>query len=424
MNVWLVKIGEPIPLNADYSDRLHRTGLLSQMLAKANHKLTWWTSTFDRVSRRNIFNSDTVIHPFAGLRIKMIYSAGYKRSLSLGRLRDHKMVADKLWRYMRDEVTPDIILCAYPTVELSAVCVKYGNERKIPVVLDLRDMWPDIIVDSLPKIIRPLSRILLNRMFQDAHFACSEATALTGITEAFVEWGLEKGGRERTVLDRHFPLGYVSMPPTTERLYEAGRYWDNLGVKEGKDVFTVCFMGTFSKHFDLSTSIAAARKLQQAGSKMRFVLCGDGDYLDDCRQSASDCRNIIFPGWIDEAKMYILLRRSSVGLNPIIDRYDFLATINNKAIEYMSAGLPIVSCPRKGVLFDLIHSEKFGESFEYGNSEDLARILMYLSHNLDICAEMSRNAKRLFSQKYNADLVYTEMIGHLEKIVMECKRKH
>ena len=56
-----------------------------------------------------------------------------------------------------------------------------------------------------------------------------------------------------------------------------------------------------------------------------------------------------FPGWVDAAKIFVLMRRSAVGLDPLPDRYDFLATINNKAIEYMSAGLPVISSPDRGV---------------------------------------------------------------------------
>jgi glycosyltransferase involved in cell wall biosynthesis len=384
----------------------------------------WWTSTFDRVRRGNIFGSDTTVHPYEGLCIRMIHSPGYRRSISLERLRDHIIVADKFRRYVRDETQPDIILCAYPTVELSKASVQYGQERNIPVVLDLRDMWPDILIDSLPKIVRPVFRILLHRMFNNARLACAGATALTGITDAFVEWGLAKSGRERTKLDQHFSLAYVSNLPGEDRLREAERYWDNMGVKGCSDYFTVCFLGTFGGQFDMETTIAAARKLQKAGYRIRFVLCGDGDHLDHFKRAASDCENILFPGWIDEAKMYVLLRRSAVGLNPIIDRYDFLSTINNKAIEYLSAGLPILSCPKKGVLFDLIRTERCGEGFEYGNPEELSRILIYLWNNSGVRADMSRNAEMLFKNNFDADLVYTEMMRYLENIVIAYKGRH
>jgi glycosyltransferase involved in cell wall biosynthesis len=121
--------------------------------------------------------------------------------------------------------------------------------------------------------------------------------------------------------------------------------------------------------------------------------------------------------------MYVLLRRSSVGLDPIIDRYDFLSTINNKAIEYLSAGLPILSCPRKGVLFDLIRTERCGASFEYGNAGEMAKILMNLANNAELYGDMTRNAERLFKNRFDGDLVYAEMMQYLENIVIGHKAK-
>ncbi len=421
MNVWLLKIGEPIPIDGNCKERLHRMGLLSQFIARAKHKVTWWTSTFDRVTRKNIFNSDMEIYPFENVRVKMLHSPGYRKSISMSRLRDQILVANKFRQCALDEPQPDIILCAYPTIELCRASVEYGKQFKVPVVLDLRDMWPDILVDSQPKVARPFLRYFLRKMFDDSKFACAEATALTGITDAFVDWGLEKGKRIKSVLDRSFPMGYISTPPCDEDLRKAERYWDALGITKTSDYITVCFLGTFGHQFDIETSISSARMLKASGYAIRFIFCGEGDRLKYFRKMAIDCENIIFPGWIDAAKMYVLLRRSSIGLNPIIDRYDFLSTINNKAIEYMSAGLPILSSPKKGILFNLLRSERCGTSFESNNAGELAEILMQLADNPDLLSKMSQNAARLFTLEFSAERIYTEMTEYLDDVVTHYK---
>ena len=198
MKIWLIKVGEPIPLEACFSERLHRTGLLSQIMADAGHKVVWWTSTFDRVTRKNIFEQDMVLSPREGLEIRLIHSPGYNKSISFARIRDYRIIAEKFRKLARQVEPPDIILCALPTIELCKSGVEYGRELGIPVVLDMRDMWPNIIVDSVPKIGRPVARLLLNSWFQDTCFSCSRATAITGITDEFVDWGLKNGNRTRT----------------------------------------------------------------------------------------------------------------------------------------------------------------------------------------------------------------------------------
>ena len=87
------------------------------------------------------------------------------------------------------------------------------------------------------------------------------------------------------------------------------------------------------------------------------------------------------PGWVKAAQIHVLMRLSSVGLNPVADRYDFLATINNKAIKYMSGNLPIISNPEEGVLYDLLKKYCCGVSYASGDAEGLFNILTRLHEN-------------------------------------------
>ena len=47
MNIWLVTIGEPIPVE-DNKLRLHRTGILFESLySSKKNNVTWWTSNYN-----------------------------------------------------------------------------------------------------------------------------------------------------------------------------------------------------------------------------------------------------------------------------------------------------------------------------------------------------------------------------------------
>lgn len=45
MKIWLIKEGEPLPM--DLNPRLMRMGLLAEYLERRGHQVTWITSTFD-----------------------------------------------------------------------------------------------------------------------------------------------------------------------------------------------------------------------------------------------------------------------------------------------------------------------------------------------------------------------------------------
>jgi len=416
MNVWLIKIGEPIPVEAVCKERIHRTGLLSRYLSKDDHKVTWWTSTFDRIRRKNIQDQDLIVNTRRGLTIRLLYSPGYNKSMSMARIRDQRYLAEKFLQCAVKESPPDLILSAYPTIELSKAAVLYGIQHDIPVVLDIRDLWPDIFIDSSPWFVRPLIRILIRPMIRDSRLVCARAAAITGITEQFVDWGINRGGRRRTPLDRSFPLAFAEATLTPGDIEESKQFWDGLGVKANDDAFIICFVGTLGHQFDIDTAVLASRLLRDAGRRVLFVFCGSGDRLEYYRRMAVDDDRIIFPGWMNASRLHVLLHRASVGLNPLPDRFDFLSTINNKAIEYLSAGLPILSSPTRGVLNEFITREKCGRSYRRQSATDLALQIGNLIDDPVGLRLMSDNARRSFERHFDPDQVYPEMIRHLEQI--------
>jgi len=416
MKIWLVTIGEPVPVQERTRDRLHRTGYFAHFLASHGHEVTWWTSTFDHFRKKHLFGDDATIKIGPNLQVRFLRGGGYRNNLSFARMHDHRKIAKKFAYEATTAPRPDILVAALPTIELSLASVLFGKREGVPVVLDMRDMWPDIFADSVPPPARPIARLALSPLFNQARAACAGATAISGITEAFVEWGLLRGGRKRSEFDKSFPMGYTDVPPLSDAIAKAEVYWDSLGITRGGDDFVACFMGSFGRQLDLDSVIDAARQLQGSGRRFRFVLCGKGDRLDHLKKKAADVRTILFPGWVGAADIYVLMRRALVGIDPLPDRYDFLATINNKAIEYISAGLPVISSPNRGVLCDLLRENSCGLSYATGDAEGLAAALIRLNDDRTEHAKMSQNAARLFERTFQAERVYAAMLDYLVKV--------
>jgi hypothetical protein len=51
MRVWLITVGEPLPLDGP-GERMLRTGILAAFLAARGHEVVWWSSSFDHVRKR------------------------------------------------------------------------------------------------------------------------------------------------------------------------------------------------------------------------------------------------------------------------------------------------------------------------------------------------------------------------------------
>jgi len=104
-----------------------------------------------------------------------------------------------------------------------------------------------------------------------------------------------------------------------------------------------------------------------------------------------------------------------VGLAPYLNIRNFTDNLPNKPLEYMSAGLPIVSCLR-GVLERLLSEADCGVMYEEENPDDLAARLIELYECPERRNRMAQNSFQLFQDKFVADNVYTDMMHYLEEL--------
>lgn len=415
MKIWIVTIGEPVPIGLGTQDRLDRSGALARALSERGHQVIWWTSAFSHI-RKQFIHSASSVQINDNLRIHLLRGCGYRRNISLMRLIDHFQIAREFTEQAPTECEPDIILTALPTVELCLETVKYGLQFGVPVVLDMRDMWPDILVDGVRRVARPIARRLLEPMFKQARYACSRASAIIGITDEFVQWGLARGGRTRSACDVSFPLSHETTRPTSAEVEEAEKFWAEKGVFPASPVATICYFGNVNRQLNLMHAIEAARFLNSQSIPVRFVLCGNGERLEEYRRAAAKLPNVILPGWVNQAQMTVLMSYSFAGLDPLPSRYDFLATINNKAIIYLSAGLPIISSPRAGTLFELLTNHQCGVSYDALDSTALAEIVKNLVLDSQAHAQMSINASMLYQERFSPEKVLNSMVEYLTRL--------
>ena len=413
MRVWLINTSEMTPAD-DGAPRLRRTGLLAEALVEAGHEVLWWNATFQHSMKRQRFHGDTSIRVDDGYRIRFLRAPGYRRNISLARVWNHCLTAWKFRKCASAEQTPSLVVCSFPTIELSDAAVSFGRSYGVPVLLDIRDMWPDIFVQLVPRWCRQPVRLALSHLYRQARRACARADAISGHTSAFVDWALQLGQRPKTELDRDFPFGYRSRPASEDDIAKGKRIWECRGVTNAPQRPIICFFGAVGRQFDWKTLLAAARELERR-TNVLFVICGVGDCLDTCRQLATGISNVLLPGFVSQAEIWGLMELSSLALAPYVQRADFEASIPNKAIEYLAGGLPILTSLRRGELPELLRAHGCGAS--YGTDGNLlACIILGLLNNRDCLQEMGQNARRLFESRFTAEEVYREMVRHLEVV--------
>ena len=421
MRVWLLQRSEPTPHDQSGSQRMMRTGIIAETLAKQGHDVVWWTSTFDHFNHKHRYRQNIRREVSEHYQIQYLYGFGYKKNISLSRLLDNVKVAKQFALLApSDSLQPDIIFASIPTVELALEAIIYAKRNKIPILLDIRDLWPDVFFDLFPSYFKPLIQVLTMPMRYRLNYVCKSSTGIIGLTNGFLRWGLHHANRDKLDSDHVFPMAYLPQPVTESNIQKGRNFWRELGISKEEKSLLVVFFGTLGKTNNLIPVIDAFRILQDRKAAVRAIICGDGDSMSMLKKRADNLSNLILPGWMSAGQIKALLEIADVGIAPYINSYNYVANIPNKPSEYLSGGLLISSSLNEGSLYQLIVDRGCGFSYR-DNPQILANKLEDLSTDIETLNQMKENARKTFSDLFDGNKVYGNLVNFMERLVAQSK---
>jgi glycosyltransferase involved in cell wall biosynthesis len=406
MNLWLLQTGEPLPL--DPGVRKMRTGMLAEILLDRGHKVRWWASAFEHQRKFMQFDHDQEIVAEKGLIFHVLKGCGYKTNVSFSRYFDHRLIARKFRVHSKTLERPDGIIASLPCHHLAYEAVRYAGDKNVPILIDVRDLWPDTFIDFFPGDIgKVIGKIILSQDFLRVKDVLSKCDGISAMSHSVLDWALNKAGRTMTSMDNVFYMGYKK-PESNHRRSLA---W--LKGKESQKI--AVYIGTFGNSYELPLILKAARILQEkCNHAICFILAGTGDQEYTLRKEADDLSNVILPGWINCDEIRELLDRAWVGLVPC---RSVSGALPNKVFEYLSAGLPVISS-LEGEMAESIKKFNLGYNYRAGDLHTFIDIIEKLIEHPEQREKMSQQAASYFNEKGNAEKIYTKFAEHIEQLVM------
>lgn len=409
LRVWLIKEGESLPITGDA--RLMRMGLLAQHLSGQGHKVTWWTSGFLHQEKRYVCKKNKTYRINDNEILACLYSPiSYRRNISIKRILYHKILGLQFRRLNRKFQKPDIILCAWPLAEFSAEALRYGKENNVPVILDARDQWPDIFMRAFPRGMQKAGRFMMKPLRKQAADLFRSAYGITSMIDSELTWACRYAGRDPGENDRTIYIGNARTPLHEEQLKESLKWWRERGVRESD--WICCFFSTFGSHTAIDTVIRAVRELAEDHPDIKLVLGGGGDREAEFRKAADGCGNIIFAGWLDNVQMISLMKIAKCGVFSIKNTFDFKDTFNNKAIQYISEGLPILNS-LSGFARTLIAQKNMGITYDCDSVPDCKEKILQFYQDEGSRKQMGENALRCFYEMFEAEVVNRQFEEYL-----------
>ncbi len=384
-----------------------RMGMLAEALAARGHEVTWFTSTFTHLDRREFYTTDQVLPVRPGYCLRLIAAGGYRRNLSWARFRYFRTYARRLADTLATQPSPDLVVSGYPQIGAAAIAVDAAKRHRIPIVVDVRDFWPDSLVELLPRPLRAVGRVALARDFSRSRLVFAEATALSAMSDGVLDWAMRAAGRARTPWDRVFPIGFSAAAAGGEASAVARRLAEQVA---GRTV--VAYVGTFGHSYDLTTVVDAALAVCRERERVSFLFLGAGPTLARCAARAKGHEHLHFPGWMSSADLRFLAERSHIGVLPWRGPS---GAMPNKFFDYLSASMAVVSSAA-GELNDLIESKEIGRTYAASDRAGLETSLAALLADAAALARCRAHAGQLFSERFLQEKVYADFAAHLEQI--------
>lgn len=402
LNIWILQDGEQLPL--DPGAKPMRSWRLGEELSKRGHCVTWWSSNFNHMKKKRVSTGDNLYTINENFTLKLLDCGTYSKNMSLSRILHHKKLGIRFCEESEKMEKPDIIVACHPIIEFSYEAVKYGKKNNIPVIVDVRDTWPDSFKDYFPGFLSPIINLLTYKMRKKAKFAFSNATSVVSMCQDTLEWALENSDLSNFNESKVFFLSCEKNRISEKIPNKFQTLKDNI-----QDKIIISFIGTFGNTYDLETICRAAKIMKTSQKDLFFILAGSGEKFKSIKAITQDEENIILTGWVDKEEASYLVSISHIGLVPIKN-----VTIPNKFVEIISNYRPVLSSGR-GQIADIIEKNNVGRSYKSGDVGSFIENLNFVVSN-NKYVEMKDNCKKLFHQFFDAEIVYKAYADYVEDI--------
>ena len=254
----------------------------------------------------------------------------------------------------------DVIYAYHPPLTVGITASLIRLLRRIPVVYDIQDMWPDTLrTTGMLNNVRAL-----NAVEAVCQFVYRRVDQIVVLSPGFKRLLMQRGVPETKVKVIYNWADEVALAAPQGQLPASF---------PSADQFRIIFAGNMGKAQALDAVLDAAILLQTRGSRVCFVMLGGGVEVNRLKKRAVDLRlhNVVFLPPVPMAEVGTYLHAADALLVHLRKDPLFEITIPSKTQAYMTVGKPLLMAV-DGDAADLVLQSGGGVVAESENAEALA----------------------------------------------------
>jgi glycosyltransferase involved in cell wall biosynthesis len=316
-----------------------------RVLAEQGHEVTIFASSYNHLSRQEERLSPGErmrVEWFDGVRFVWVRTPPYAGNNYRRVANMLSYAAHTVWvqhRFSR----PDVIVGS--SVHMAAVAAAYviGRVRSIPFVFEVRDVWPQTLIDMGALRRNSLAARILGWA---ELFFYRRARMVISLLPKAPDYIAGRGISKEKIA--YIPNGTTGAAASAETLTgDAAELVARITQLRRNGCVIAGYVGSHGRANALGTLVHAARELRDRGEDgIVFVFVGDGPEKETCQRLARyhDLHNVIFWRPVPKRSVPAVLEALDVTLISLLDVAVLQYGLScNKLFDYLASGRPVVS---------------------------------------------------------------------------------
>ncbi|OYT19872.1 MAG: glycosyltransferase WbuB [Nitrospira sp. UW-LDO-01] len=299
----------------------------------------------------------------------------------------------------------DVVLSTSPQFFNGLAGYFVGKMRRIPWVLEIRDLWPESIVT----VGAIKSQAVIKMLEWIERFAYRNADHIVPVTDSFKVYILGKGieAGKITVVKNGVDLAQYRPVDGASELAE------ELGLT-GK--FIVSYFGTHGMAHHLETILDAARRLSNSPNIV-FLMVGDGAERQTLvrMRDTMGLKNVMMLDQQPKSRMPELWALSDISLVLLKKSDLFKTVIPSKIFESLAMAKPIV-LGVEGESADLLRAAQAGLCIEPEDADQLVARVLELSRDTQLRQRLGRNGRRFVMEQFDRIILARKLASVIEMV--------
>jgi len=301
------------------------------------------------------------------------------------------------------EKRPDMILFSSPPIFAGLTALTLSFVWSVPLVVDIRDIWPGVASESG----NPVKRILLSplRLLETSLY--KRASAVTTVSDGMVTLLV----KENPILKGKAFAVYngVDLNRLSDKTEEK--------IKRGRRTFTVIYSGTIGTQQNITVLLKAASRLKNHQG-IKFVICGTGVEDAPIRKKISEWNltNVKYLGLLSPQDAFVRISAADIGLVMLVGSKHNDPALPSKVFDYFLERKPVLASAGN-FLKDFVEKEDCGFWIDPENPQKLSEKILEISGlKKEELSRMGERGRKLVQTVFNREFQTKKLEKILQKL--------